>query len=456
VTDAERDARSAPAAVYVLLAAVAYGAAARGAFPAAAKRLFLAAVGVAALVAWREARHAPRWWTPFALVAPLGAWSVVTAAAAGDVSGALPVLGILFGVAAAALVGELAGDGRGVLVDGLLLIGAVAGLIGWVGVVWRVHTIAAVETGVWRAASTLTYENATAALLAPLAAVAIARAAARPERASDRLVAATLVIGVGATQSRAGFAGLAAGLLVVALCVPLPRLVPVAVPVLVGAGIAVAGVVAVSPVDAHRGPLPALVAVGIGLAVAAAQLRWNRRTTVWVAVGVAVVGLVGVSAVVGRGAGAVRTSRLSLDSQDRANEWQATARVARHHLFTGVGPTHLVVRWVDTHGQVTEAHFTHNEYLQLAAEEGVVAAALVIAGIGVVAWALGRRVASSGRGDWLAAGALGGLAAFAVHSSFDFIWHVPVVPVVVAALVGAANGRRLDSPVPTGARSSMD
>jgi hypothetical protein len=30
------------------------------------------------------------------------------------------------------------------------------------------------------------------------------------------------------------------------------------------------------------------------------------------------------------------------------------------------------------------------------------------------------------------------LAAFAVHSAFDFMWHVPVVPIVVAALVGAA------------------
>jgi O-antigen ligase len=114
--------------------------------------------------------------------------------------------------------------------------------------------------------------------------------------------------------------------------------------------------------------------------------------------------------------------------------------VARHHLVTGVGPTHLAVRWVDAQGQLTEAHFTHNEYLQLAAEQGVVAPALVVAGLGLVAWALGRRVVRSGRSDWLAAGALGGVAAFAVHSAFDFVWHVPVVPVVVAALVGAGLG----------------
>jgi O-antigen ligase len=314
-------------------------------------------------------------------------------------------------------------------------------LLGWVGVAWRVDPLAMIETGLWRAASVLAYENATAALLAPLAAVALARAAARPDRVSDRLLATVLIVGVGATQSRAGVAGLAAGLLVVAFCVPLRRVLPVAVPVLAGAGIAVAGVVAVSPVSTHRGPVPAVVALAVGAAVAVVRLRWNRRTAVWVAAGAVVVGVVGTGAVVGRSASAVRDSRLSLDSQDRANEWRATAKVADHHLLTGVGPTHLAVRWVDAQGQVTEAHFAHNEYLQLAAEQGVVAPVLVVAALGVVAWALGRRVVASGRRDWLAAGALGGLGAFAVHSAFDFIWHVPVVPVVVAALCGAALSR---------------
>ena len=427
----------------MFLAAVAYGAAARGAFPTGAKRLFLAGVGAAALLAWREARRTPRWWAPFALVAPLAAWSLVAAGAAGDVGGAAPVLGILFGVAAAAVVASTAGDSREVLVDGLVVIGAVVGLIGWIGVVWRVHPIAAVEVGVWRAASTLTYENATAALLSPLAAVALARAAVRPERATDRLLAVALLVGVGATQSRAGLAGLAAALVVLVLCLPLRRLVPVALPALAGAGIAVAGVVAVSPVGAHRGAWVAVLALVAGAAVSTVRLRWNRRTAAWVAAGAAVVAVVGAGAVVGRSASAVRTSRFSLDSPDRANEWRSTATVARHHLLTGVGPSHLVVRWVDAQGQLTEAHFTHNEYLQLAAEQGVVAPVLVVAGLGLVAWALGRRVAGSGRRDWLAAGALGGVAAFATHSAFDFIWHVPVVPVVVAALVGAALAPRL-------------
>jgi len=151
--------------------------------------------------------------------------------------------------------------------------------------------------------------------------------------------------------------------------------------------------------------------------------------------------LVVAGAVLGHGATSVRTSRLTIASPDRDNEWRATARVVRRHPLAGVGPTHLLVRWVDSQGQATRADYTHNEYLQLAAEQGVVAPVLVIAGLAVVAGALARRVGRD-RAAWLAAGALGAVAAFAVHSAFDFMWHVPVVPIVVAALVGAALAPR--------------
>jgi len=73
------------------------------------------------------------------------------------------------------------------------------------------------------------------------------------------------------------------------------------------------------------------------------------------------------------------------------------------HPLAGVGPTHLLVRWVDSQGQATRADYTHNEYLQLAAEDGVVAPVLVAGALVVVGVALARR-----RSDWLAAGALGG------------------------------------------------
>ena len=427
----------------MFILAVIYGVTAHGGFDAGPQRVLLAGVGLAAALAWWPARTTPRWWVPLALAAPLAVWSVVAAAVDGDVGGAAPVLAILFGVVTAGVVGWAAGEYRDQLVDALLLIGAVVGLVGWVGVAWRIDPLGQVEVGVWRAASTLTYENATAALLAPLAVVALARAIARPARVADRLVAVALLVGVGATMSRAGWLGLAVGVVVVAACVGLRRFLVVAVPVLAGAAVATAGVVAVSPANEHRSALVAVVAlvVGAGLVVVRMSGRGGRLVLGVICCGVVVAA---VAAFAGPGAHAVRSSRLSVSSADRDHEWAATARVARQHLVTGVGPSHLVIEWRDGDGQLVSAQQTHNEYLQLAAEEGVVAPALVVAGLAVVAWALAGRVRRRGRGyalDWLAAGALAGLAALSVHSTFDFVWHVPVVPIVVAALVGAALHR---------------
>jgi len=276
--------------VSIFILAVVYAVAAHGAFDRGPQRLFLAGVGVSAATAWWFARPR-RWWLPFALALPLAAWSVIAGAAAGNIGGAAPVLGLLFGVAAAAFVGLTAGDRRELLLDGLLLTGAGVAALGWVGVAWRIDPLAMIETGLWRAASTLTYENAAAALLAPLAVVALARASVRPERASDRLVATMLVVGVGATMSRAGLLGLAVGLVVLAVCTPLRRLLPVALPVLAGSAVAIAGLVAVSPASVHRSHLVPVLALSAGAAISAAQVTWTRRTIALAGV-VAAIGLI--------------------------------------------------------------------------------------------------------------------------------------------------------------------
>src|SRR5207248_6929701 len=181
------------------------------------------------------------------------------------------------------------------------------------------------------------------------------------------LGATALGVGGGAPMSRAGWLGLAVGLVVLAVCIPLRRLLPVGVPVLAGAAVATAGVIAASPVATHRPAVVPVVALAAGAWICLARGAWTRRRIAAAAlVGVAV--LIAAGAVLGHGASSVRTTRLTIASPDRDNEWRATARVARRHLLTGVGPTHLLVRWVDTQGQVTMAQFSHNEYLQLAPE----------------------------------------------------------------------------------------
>ena len=38
--------------------------------------------------------------------------------------------------------------------------------------------------------------------------------------------------------------------------------------------------------------------------------------------------------------------------------------------------------------------------------------------------------------SWLRVGATAGLAVFVIHSAFDFLWHIPVLPVMAAVLIG--------------------
>jgi O-antigen ligase len=128
-------------------------------------------------------------------------------------------------------------------------------------------------------------------------------------------------------------------------------------------------------------------------------------------------------------ASAASASRLTVSSPDRSNEWHATWAVATAHPGSGVGPSHLHLEWRGTNGDTFVAHATHNEFLQLAAEQGFPALAVALVTIGLIAIALVRRGQRA---------ALAVLAAFAVASAFDFVWHVALIPIVVAAVVGAA------------------
>ena len=74
------------------------------------------------------------------------------------------------------------------------------------------------------------------------------------------------------------------------------------------------------------------------------------------------------------------------------------------------------------------AEYTHDEFLQTAAETGLVGAGLAAAVFACLGAAAFRRRHTAG-GPFAAAI----LAAFAAHSTFDFLWHIPVLPLVVAA-----------------------
>jgi O-antigen ligase len=96
--------------------------------------------------------------------------------------------------------------------------------------------------------------------------------------------------------------------------------------------------------------------------------------------------------------------------------------------LVGVGPGRLDLVYVDYLGRLVAAEYTHDEFLQTAAETGVVGAGLAVAAFGSLGVAAYRRRHAAG-GPFAAAV----LAAFATHSTFDFLWHIPVLPLVVVA-----------------------
>lgn len=127
---------------------------------------------------------------------------------------------------------------------------------------------------------------------------------------------------------------------------------------------------------------------------------------------------------------------------DRRNEiWGATARVVREHPLAGVGfgaYRAAVTRHHDASGEMSLEQ-AHNDYLELLASGGLVALALA-AWLAYLFARRARAVLASHDTERraLAAGALAGLAAVAVHSLFDFGLHVTANAAVFVALAVVA------------------
>jgi O-antigen ligase len=168
----------------------------------------------------------------------------------------------------------------------------------------------------------------------------------------------------------------------------------------------------------------AALAAGLGFAALP-----PRRLTARLLIGV--VAAVAVATVAQGGVvGAIVTSRLSADSPERADLRRVTAEQFASAPVIGVGPGRLDLVYVDYLGRLVAAEYSHDEFLQTAAETGVVGAGLAVAAFGSLGAAACRRRRTAG-GPFAAAV----LTAFAAHSAFDFLWHIPVLPLVVVAAV---------------------
>jgi hypothetical protein len=410
--------------------AVAYGAITQGGFYGAATMLLLVGAATAARAAVGGRRITPRIATASASMLVLGVWALVSGRLAGDFGAAVPTAVMAVATAATAVSASgLPDRPRRVLIRAVVAVALVVAVSGWLGVALHLDPLALPSAGIWRAASTLTYANAAAAFLV----VAIVPAATRPGtgRWAPDPATAVLVLGLVATMSRAGLLALlvACGvhlavtrdaLLLRRLAAVLPAVAP-----------AIAGLLPSLPEAAPPHPVAAFAGAAAGLLVLVLSRRRAALRLVTAGVltgGIVAVTLLAAPAVVDAGR-AVGANRLSASSAERADLARVTAEQFATAPLTGVGPGQLDLHYVDHTGVPVHARFTHDELLQTAAETGVIGLAAVLAAV----LALGLAALRGRTRDGAAAAAL--LAGFVVHSAFDFLWHVPVLPLLVVLIV---------------------
>jgi hypothetical protein len=426
----------------VLLTALAAGLLQQGAYFAPDQwtvGLFVAAALLVALAA-RPLSRADLCLPPVPFMFGLAGWALLVASALGSPTDGLGPALLVIGIVAVVIVcRRVTGANREILVIGIVTTALVVAAVGWLGVVFRISPWGWEAQGVWRASSTLTYPNAMAAVLVPVALLVVGLLTERARSLSLGLAATGLLIGAGATLSRAGLFALAAGAVMLAALLGVRTVLKVAVWPAVGAVVALGALVPSMPAASAASPELATIGLLVGLAIGAGLPFLAPRAAVGVVSGV---GLSGALALIALGPGhfaeaadKVANVRLTLASADRLHGVRAALRTFADHPFTGAGPGRAELQWTGADGVRGTLRYAHNEYAQLAAElglVGVVLLAAVLVGLAGLLWQAHRACGS--RALW--AGVVAGTSAFAVHSGLDFIWHIPAIPLLAAAMVG--------------------
>jgi O-Antigen ligase len=431
-----------PVAALLLLAALAAGVRAQGAFYVTGQLAVGVLIAAATVTAMRSSSFRSRdFGLPGVFAAMLAVWSIAGDAVAHHVGAAAPGVALLAVIMATfAIVARLDATQRGWFVDALTVIGVVVGLSGWVGVAAHVTPLAHVDQGLWRAATTLTYTNAAAGLLVPIAFVAVARLAgcvAGREKALRSGAVTVLLVGIGATFSRGGVVAMLVGLVVFAFVADRRALARALVGPAIGASISIAGTLVSVPQNSHSHVIAAsaLLIVGLGVAVAIDSLAtWRATAAVVGSVALAVVVAVAVSPSIRHATTTIAHPRLTATSDDRVHESSTVLREIEERPVFGTGGGSQTLQWSAPDGSVMFDRYAHDEYLQVAWKSGVVGLGLLLAMLGAFAARIRRGPRETSSALWV--GAVAGLCGLAASSALDFLWHVPVIPLVGAVLAG--------------------
>jgi O-antigen ligase len=422
-----------PVPVLVLIATLAATVVAQGGYHLAGRMLSAALVGVALLAGLRDQRWAGA--TPVLLAASgLAVWAVARAAVNGAAETAGPVvLSVVCLVGALVVTQRADAAQRELCAQAVVGIGVLVALAGWIGVAGRIPGWTTVADGLVRAGSTVTYPNATAALLAALTVLAVSLRGSLPRAGGTYL----LLVGLGSTLSRAGLLALLAGLVVLSvLAGPRPTARQLAAPGL-GALVAIAALAPSIPVTASSRPVLAAFGLVAGLVITIGLTRLrDRMRLIAVLVGFALTVTAGV--VVAGSSGTLHrlaTSRITLSSPDRDGATHAALDLVAARPVTGVGPGRAWLSFTAPTGEQRAMRYVHNEYLQVLVELGLIGLVLLLCLLVAVALTVWR-----GRRDsTLWAGSVAGLTVLIVHSGFDFLWHLPAVLLTAGILTGLAG-----------------
>jgi O-antigen ligase/polysaccharide polymerase Wzy-like membrane protein len=420
-----------------------YATIAQGAFSWPQESFFVASLLVLGFVAPSGAfRDLARGWMALGILAggtmasvAWNGWSTASRPAFASIAAAVAALAIGRGFV-------LAGRRR-FLLELFTAIGALEATVGLFAVAFHLYPWAMRAQGIWRLASSLTYSNAAASLLLLTLPASLLLLRERRGTASTRAsIAAFLILtALFATASRAG--GIAAGVMIACMSMFGARLLLRAA-VRPALGAAIAGACFVPSMVSGARPDLAMGGIIVGALIAIPVGRVKSAPRLLAVATLSALVLVPVLALSG-GYARMVSARVAPGSEDRVRTWSAAWNQALDHPVFGTGPgTFTLIERVD--GQRERVDYAHNEFLQVFAETGAVGAAGLLTALVVLgAWA--RQIRPRGahptttheRAVWGTGVAV--CAAFAVHGSLDFVWHVPLLVAIAFGWLGVAVTR---------------
>jgi O-antigen ligase len=188
-----------------------------------------------------------------------------------------------------------------------------------------------------------------------------------------------------------------------------------------------------------------IISAVASLAVMAAFSGFQRKAGLWVAAGIMVCGIIlvlwmGAGPALGR-FGTISEEYASVD-ESRWSLWKDTARLIGGHplLGSGLGTFPVAFTRVQSTFLGRFVNHVHNDYLEMASDLGIPAAALFFGSTGALLVRVARK-AASGEVSFeraMALGCLGSIVAILLHSLTDFNLYIPANALVFLLILGLA------------------